>query len=63
MTVTPTHVYGSKMYNIAAHTSGGNEDHMAGYFSLVMGKAPLLWLDNFQMVRSRQPTGVLIPMV
>jgi hypothetical protein len=51
------------MYNIAAHTSGGNEDHMAGYFSLVMGKAPLLWLDNFQMVRSRQPTGVLIPMV
>jgi hypothetical protein len=26
--------------------SGGNEDHMVGYFPLVMGKAPLLWLDN-----------------
>jgi hypothetical protein len=35
-----------KMYSIAAHTSGGNEDHMAGYFPLVMGKAPLPWLDN-----------------
>jgi hypothetical protein len=35
-----------KMYNIAARASGGNEDHMAGYFPLVMGKAPLLWLDN-----------------
>jgi hypothetical protein len=35
-----------KMYNIAARTSGGNKDHMAGYFPLVMGKAPLLWLDN-----------------
>jgi hypothetical protein len=34
------------MYNIAARTSGGNKDHMAGYFPLVMGKAPLLWLDN-----------------
>jgi hypothetical protein len=34
------------MYNIAARASGGNEDHMAGYFPLVMGKAPLLWLDN-----------------
>jgi hypothetical protein len=34
------------MYSIAAHASGGNEDHMAGYFPLVMGKAPLLWLDN-----------------
>jgi hypothetical protein len=34
------------MYSIAARTSGGNEDHMAGYFPLVMGKAPLLWLDN-----------------
>jgi hypothetical protein len=22
------------------------QDHMAGYFPLVMGKAPLLWLDN-----------------
>jgi hypothetical protein len=35
-----------KMYNIAARASGGNEDHMAGYFPLVMGKVPLLWLDN-----------------
>jgi hypothetical protein len=35
-----------KMYSIAARASGGNEDHMAGYFPLVMGKAPLLWLDN-----------------
>jgi hypothetical protein len=35
-----------KMYNIAARASGGNEDHIAGYFPLVMGKAPLLWLDN-----------------
>jgi hypothetical protein len=34
------------MHNIAARTSRGNEDHMAGYFPLVMGKAPLLWLDN-----------------
>jgi hypothetical protein len=37
-----------KMYNIAACASGGNEDHMAGYFRLVMGKPPLLWLDNLQ---------------
>jgi hypothetical protein len=35
-----------KMYSIAARASGGNEDHMDGYFPLVMGKAPLLWLDN-----------------
>jgi hypothetical protein len=34
------------MYSIVACASGGNEDHMAGYFPLVMGKAPLLWLDN-----------------
>jgi hypothetical protein len=34
------------MYNFAACASGGNEDYMAGYFPLVMGKAPLLWLDN-----------------
>jgi hypothetical protein len=37
-----------KMYSIAARASEGNEDHMAGYFPLVMGKAPLLWLDNLQ---------------
>jgi hypothetical protein len=35
-----------KMYNITAHASRGNEDHMAGYLPLVMGKTPLLWLDN-----------------
>jgi hypothetical protein len=35
-----------KMYSIAARALGGNEDHMARYFPLVMGKAPLLWLDN-----------------
>jgi hypothetical protein len=34
------------MYSIVARASGGNEDHMVGYFPLVMGKAPLLWLDN-----------------
>jgi hypothetical protein len=34
------------MYNIVTHASGGNEDHKAGYFPLVMGKAPLLWLYN-----------------
>jgi hypothetical protein len=34
------------MYNIAVHTFGGNEDNMVRYFPLVMGKAPLLWLDN-----------------
>jgi hypothetical protein len=37
------------MYNIAARASGGNKDHMAGYFPLVMGKAPLLWLDSLPM--------------
>jgi hypothetical protein len=34
------------MYSIAARTSRGNEDHMARYFPLVMGKPALLWLDN-----------------
>jgi hypothetical protein len=34
------------MYSITARASGGNEDHMEGYFPLVMGRAPLLWLDN-----------------
>jgi hypothetical protein len=34
------------MYSITARASGGNKDHMAGYFPLVLGKAPLLWLDN-----------------
>jgi hypothetical protein len=35
-----------KMYNIAGCASRGNEDYMVRYFPLVMGKAPLLWLDN-----------------
>jgi hypothetical protein len=35
-----------KMYSITARASRGKEDHMGGYFPLVMGKAPLLWLDN-----------------
>jgi hypothetical protein len=35
-----------KMYSIATRASGSNEYHMAGYFTMVMGKAPLLWLDN-----------------
>jgi hypothetical protein len=35
-----------KMYSIAARAFRGNEDHMARYFPLVMGKAPLLSLDN-----------------
>jgi hypothetical protein len=34
------------MYSIATRASRGNEDHMTGYFPLVMGKAPLLWLNN-----------------
>jgi hypothetical protein len=34
------------MYSIAMRASGGNEDHMEGYFPLVMDKAPLLWLNN-----------------
>jgi hypothetical protein len=34
------------MYNIATRASGGIKDHMAGYFPLVMVKAPLLWLNN-----------------
>jgi hypothetical protein len=34
------------MYSIAAQASGGNDDHMVGYFPLVMGQVPLLWLDN-----------------
>jgi hypothetical protein len=62
-----------KMDNIAACASGGNEDHMAGYFPIVMGKAPLLWLDNllaectpprqrclaFSQPTTRRPTTVL----
>jgi hypothetical protein len=35
-----------KMYSITTRAYGGNEDHMVGYFPLVMGKAPHIWLDN-----------------
>jgi hypothetical protein len=35
-----------KMYSIATRASGANEDHMAGYFPVAMGKAQLLWLSN-----------------
>jgi hypothetical protein len=35
-----------KMYSITTRASRGNEDNMAGYFPIVMGKSPLLWLDN-----------------
>jgi hypothetical protein len=35
-----------KMYIIIALDVGGNEDHMAGYFPLVMDKAPLLCQNN-----------------
>jgi hypothetical protein len=34
------------MYSITSRASRGNEDPMVGYFPRVMGKAPLLWLDN-----------------
>jgi hypothetical protein len=34
------------MYIMTTRMPGGNKDHMVAYFSLVMGKGPLLWLDN-----------------
>jgi hypothetical protein len=33
-------------YYIAVKADGGNFDHMAAYFLLGMGDAPLLWLNN-----------------
>jgi hypothetical protein len=33
-------------YYVAIKVAGGNFDHMAAYFLLVMGDAPLLWLNN-----------------
>jgi hypothetical protein len=33
-------------YYVAVKAVGGNFDHMAAYFPLVMGNAPLLWLNN-----------------
>jgi hypothetical protein len=37
-------------YYVAVKAAGGNFDHMAAYFLLVMGDAPSLWLNNL-------PTG------
>jgi hypothetical protein len=37
-------------YYVAVKAGGGNFDHMATYFPLVMGDAPSLWLNNL-------PTG------
>jgi hypothetical protein len=33
-------------YYVAVKAAGGNFDHMAAYFPLVMGDAPSLWLNN-----------------
>jgi hypothetical protein len=33
-------------YYVAVKAAGGNFDHMAAYFPLVMGDTPLLWLNN-----------------
>jgi hypothetical protein len=33
-------------YYVANKAAGGNLDHMASYFPLVMGDAPSLWLNN-----------------
>jgi hypothetical protein len=33
-------------YYVAFKAAGGNFDHMAAYFLLVMGDAPSLWLNN-----------------
>jgi hypothetical protein len=33
-------------YYVVVKATGGNFDHMAAYFLLVMGDAPSLWLNN-----------------
>jgi hypothetical protein len=33
-------------YYVAVKAAGGNLDHMAAYFPLVMGDASSLWLNN-----------------
>jgi hypothetical protein len=33
-------------YYVAIKATGGNFDHMAAYFPLVMGDAPSVWLNN-----------------
>jgi hypothetical protein len=33
-------------YYVTVKAAGGNFDHMAAYFPLVMGDAPSLWLNN-----------------
>lgn len=35
-----------RTYAITTRVAGGSYDHMAAYYPLVMGKGPLLWLDN-----------------
>jgi hypothetical protein len=40
-------------YYVAVKVAGGNFDHMAAYFPLVMGDAPSLWLNNL-------PTGSIM---
>jgi hypothetical protein len=49
-----------KMHNIATRASRGNEDHMVGYFPLVMGKARLLWLDNLPAECITSTTSALV---
>jgi hypothetical protein len=39
-------------YYVAVKAANGNFDHMAAYFPLVMGDAPLLWLNNL-------PVGII----
>jgi hypothetical protein len=33
-------------YYVIVKAAGGNFDHMAAYFSLVIGNTPSLWLNN-----------------
>jgi hypothetical protein len=40
-------------YYVSVKVAGGNFDHMAAYFPLVMGDAPSLWLNNL-------PTGSIM---
>jgi hypothetical protein len=35
-------------YSVTIKVAGGNFDHMATYFPLVMGDAPSLWLNNLR---------------
>jgi hypothetical protein len=42
-----------KMYNISAYASSGNEDHMAGYFPLVMGKVLTVLTTRIRLSKPR----------